>query len=78
MISQMSSGVSSFDHISLDLEERGAADIDIPVLILGIGITAQERQACSEKRARYACHEAEMLANGEVDGKRSGALPGPK
>jgi hypothetical protein len=33
---QMSSGVSYFEQIVWDLEQRGVADIDIPVLVLGI------------------------------------------
>lgn len=33
---EMSTGVSYFEQISWDLEKRGVADIDIPVLILGI------------------------------------------
>lgn len=32
----MSSGVSYFEQFVWDLEHRGVADIDIPVLILGI------------------------------------------
>jgi len=38
---QMSSGVSYFEQFVWDLEQRGIADIDIPVLILGIDSTAQ-------------------------------------
>lgn len=33
---QMSTGVSYFEQIVWDLQKRGVADIDIPVLILGI------------------------------------------
>jgi hypothetical protein len=33
---EMSTGVSFFEQIVWDLERRGVADIDIPVLILGI------------------------------------------
>lgn len=33
---QMSSGVSYFEQFIWDLEQRGVADIDVPVLILGI------------------------------------------
>ena len=33
---QMSTGVSCFEQFVWDLEERGVADIDIPVLIVGI------------------------------------------
>ena len=36
MARQMSSGVSHFEQLRTDLEMRGEADIDIPVLILGI------------------------------------------
>jgi hypothetical protein len=35
---KMSSGVSYFEQFVWDLEQRGVADIDIPVLILGITI----------------------------------------
>ena len=33
---EMSTGVSYFEQFVWDLEQRGVADIDIPVLILGI------------------------------------------
>jgi len=33
---EMSTGVSFFEQIVWDLENRGIADIDIPVLILGV------------------------------------------
>ena len=36
MSEQMSSGVSYFEQFVWDLEARGVADIDIPVLIIGI------------------------------------------
>ncbi len=35
---EMSSGVSYFEQFVWDLEQRGVADIDIPVLILGIDV----------------------------------------
>jgi hypothetical protein len=35
---EMSSGVSYFEQFVWDLESRGTADIDIPVLILGIDV----------------------------------------
>lgn len=35
-VEQMSTGVSYFEQFVWDLERRGVADIDIPVLILGI------------------------------------------
>lgn len=42
MIDCMSTGVSAFEHIMIDFEYRGEADIDLPVLVIGIGPTAQE------------------------------------
>jgi len=33
---QMSTGVSYFEQIVWDLEKRGVANIDVPVLVLGI------------------------------------------
>jgi hypothetical protein len=36
MANDMSTGVSYFEQIKTDLEMRGIADIDIPVLVLGI------------------------------------------
>lgn len=35
-VDEMSSGVSYFEQFVWDLEARGVADIDIPVLVLGI------------------------------------------
>lgn len=35
-VEDMSSGVSYFEQFVWDLEQRGVADIDIPLLILGI------------------------------------------
>jgi hypothetical protein len=36
MADQMSSGVSYFEQIKWDLENRGVANIDIPVIVMGI------------------------------------------
>ena len=36
MADQMSSGVSYFEQIKWDLENRGVTDIDIPVIVMGI------------------------------------------
>jgi len=33
---EMSTGVSYFEQFVWDLEHRGVADIDIPVLVLGV------------------------------------------
>jgi hypothetical protein len=36
LAAEMSTGVSYFEQIVWDLEHRGVADIDIPVLVLGV------------------------------------------
>ncbi|MDE0681718.1 MAG: BglII/BstYI family type II restriction endonuclease [Candidatus Poribacteria bacterium] len=38
LVEEMSTGVSYFEQFVWDLEARGVANIDIPVLILGIGV----------------------------------------
>ncbi len=38
LANEISTGVSYFEQIVWDLEHRGVADIDIPVLILGIAV----------------------------------------
>ena len=35
---EMSTGVSYFEHIIWDLENRGVSDLDIPVLVIGIDV----------------------------------------
>jgi len=47
MANEMSSGVSYFEQMKTDLEMRGEADIDIPVLILGIDVAKRPRQMFS-------------------------------
>ena len=39
---QMSTGVSYFEQVVWDLKQRGVADIDIPVLILGVGVKGKQ------------------------------------
>ncbi len=40
----MSSGVSYFEQVKTDLEYRGVADLDIPVLVLGVDTVERARQ----------------------------------
>ena len=61
-VDEMSSGVSYFEQIVWDLTHRGEADIDIPVLILGIGKD-------KEVLGRHAARPPRL---------RKGARPGPK
>ena len=36
MVDRMSSGIGSYEKIVLHLKERGAADLDLPIIVLGI------------------------------------------
>lgn len=47
---QMSSGVSSFEQLLVDFEHRGESDIDIPVLVIAIGLTEREKQRAETRR----------------------------
>lgn len=48
MVHCMSTGVSAFEHLMIDFQYRGEADIDIPVLVLGINATKAEWEQVSE------------------------------
>lgn len=62
--SQMSTGVSCFEQFVWDLQKRGTADIDIPVLVLGVD--AEDQGGSSD------------LSDPPVQPSRTGAMPGPK
>lgn len=49
---EMSTGVSYFEQFVWDLEKRGVADIDIPVLILGIDSTEPTENSKKQKQAK--------------------------
>lgn len=44
LVKQMSTGVSDFDQLLVDFEHRGESNIDIPVYVLGVGLTEKEKQ----------------------------------
>ena len=62
--SQMSSGVSCFEQFVWDLQKRGTADIDIPVLILGVDAEGGT--------------QVDNDAHPQLLPSRTGSLPGPK
>jgi hypothetical protein len=78
MIRHMSTGVSSFAQICMDMDQRGEADLDLPTLIIGFECSKEEWTRVNEKRERFKTHSDEMIANGEVSTGRKGAKPGPK
>lgn len=78
MIKNMSTGVSSYNQIVMDMEARGEADIDIPTLVIGMEPTDAEWTEVEEKRKRYEEDPQALINNGEVKKDRKGAKPGPK
>jgi hypothetical protein len=78
IVKNMSTGVSSFNQIVMDMKARGVADLDLPTIIVGIDCDENEWRNVDEKRQRYKEHPTELIANGEVRAGRHGAKPGPK
>lgn len=78
LIPHMSTGVSSFSQITMDMRARGEADIDIPTLIIGIECTQDGWKAVEKKRQSYAANPQAMIDSGAVLADRKGAKPGPK
>ena len=78
LIPNMSTGVSSFNQIEMDMKARGVADLDIPTLIIGIECTPAENIAVAVKRKKFETQKIDMLKSGEVSAGRKGAKPGPK
>lgn len=49
----MSTGVSAFEHLMIDFKYRGEADIDIPILVIGVASTEEEWDAVFERQPLY-------------------------
>lgn len=79
MLPMMSTGVSAFEQIMIDFRHRGEADIDIPVWVIGIGMTESEATEISTIRRLYADDPALALATYPQLGrtKARGEKPGP-
>lgn len=78
LIPNMSTGVSSFSQITMDMRARGEADIDIPTLIIGIDCSDAGWADVENKRQRFLFNPQALLDSGEVSAPRRGAKPGPK
>lgn len=78
MIRDMSTGVSSFAQITMDMKARGVADLDLPTIVLGIEPTAEEWERVNRKRLRFHREPETMFREGLINKPRKGAKPGPK
>lgn len=77
LVKQMSTGVSSFEQLLVDFENRGESNLDIPVFILSIGLTDDEKTSCQTIRELFRTNKKEALAKIKLR-KYSGSKPGPK
>ena len=72
MIKHMSTGVSSFRQIKLDIEARGEADLDIPTLILGFECSPADWDSVKKIRENFKSGKKTNQTN------LKGNKPGPK
>lgn len=77
LVKHMSTGVSSFDQLLVDFENRGESNIDIPVYVIGIGLTDQEREQADKLRYLFKNNKKEALSTIKLR-KYHGSKPGPK
>src|SRR3989338_10282922 len=77
LVAQMSTGVSSFDQLMVDFENRGEADIDIPVYVIGIGLTDSEKEKAVKLKEFFKNDRKGALTSFKLR-KYHGSKPGPK
>ena len=77
LVKLMSTGVSSFDQLLVDFENRGESNIDVPVFILSIGLTDEEKAECQTLRELFKTNRGEALDKIKLR-KYHGSKPGPK
>ena len=77
LVRQMSTGVSSFEQLLVDFENRGESNIDIPVYVLSIGLTDEEKTKCQIRRELFKTNRKKALAEIKLR-KYKGSKPGPK
>lgn len=77
LVKQMSTGVSSFDQLLVDFENRGEGNIDIPVYVMGIGLTDEEKTKTEKLQNLFKINKKEALASIHLR-KYRGSRPGPK
>jgi len=77
LVKEMSTGVSSFDQLLVDFENRGESNIDIPVYIIGIGLTDGEKTEVGKLQALFKSDKKKALTSIRLR-KYRGSPPGPK
>lgn len=77
LVKQMSTGVSSFDQLLVDFNNRGESNIDIPVFVIGIGLTDQEKRKAKKLKDLFK-NNKKLALNTIKLRKYNGSKPGPK
>ncbi len=77
LVKLMSTGVSSFEQLLVDFENRGESNIDVPVFIISIGLTDEEKSKCSSFRELFMSNKKEAISQIKLR-KYNGSKPGPK
>ena len=77
LVKEMSTGVSSFDQLLVDFTHRGESNIDIPVFVIGIGLTDKEWRTGAELQDLFIKNRKEALKKINLR-KYRGSPPGPK
>lgn len=77
LVKEMSSGVSYFEQLLVDIQNRGVSNLDIPVLIIGIGLTDDEKIKTQKLQNLFKSNKKEALKRFRLR-KYNGSLPGPK
>jgi hypothetical protein len=77
LVKLMSTGVSSFEQLLVDFEHRGESNIDIPVFVISIGLTDEEKIKCHTLRELFKINKKEAMTKIKLR-KYNGSKPGPK
>lgn len=72
----MSTGVSDFDQLMIDFKYRGESNIDIPVFVIGLGLTDGEKKKREKIQKLYSTDRKAALKLIKVR-KYNGSPPGP-
>lgn len=77
LVRQMSTGVSSFDQLLVDFENRGESNIDIPVFVISLGLTDEEKTQSEILQELFLTDRKEALTKIKLR-TYNGSKPGPK
>ena len=73
----MSTGVSSFEQLLVDIEHRGESNIDIPVVVVGIEMTDDEESRAEVALCRHQISHTDQHELGAASTEEN-SKPGPK